>query len=163
MKSSTVATSLAPERVAITIRKILVPTDFSQASKKAFSYALRFAEELGSEITLLHVLEPETPLTLAGRPVAAAFSEGELTDMEESLLDLTNSAEASGIAGTSSIIRCGLATHEIVEAAKELDIDLIVIATHGYTGWKHFAIGSTAVRVVRGAPCSVFVVRDKAA
>lgn len=55
----------------------------------------------------------------------------------------------------------GLAAHEIVEAAKELDVDLIVIATHGYTGWKHFAIGSTAKRVVRAAPCPVLVVREK--
>ncbi len=51
----------------ITIRKILVPTDFSPASRKSLSYALRFAEGLNSEITLLHVLEPETPLALTGR------------------------------------------------------------------------------------------------
>ncbi|MBA2435825.1 MAG: universal stress protein [Chthoniobacterales bacterium] len=48
-----------------------------------------------------------------------------------------------------------------VEAARELDSDLIVIATHGYTGWKHFCIGSTTERVVRTAPCPVFVVREK--
>lgn len=58
-------------------------------------------------------------------------------------------------------MRTGVPTHEIVEAAKELDVDLIVIATHGYTGWKHFAIGSTAERVARAAPCSVLVVREK--
>jgi nucleotide-binding universal stress UspA family protein len=58
-------------------------------------------------------------------------------------------------------IRTGLAAHEIVEAARELDSDLIVIATHGYTGWKHFCIGSTTERVVRTAPCPVFVVREK--
>jgi nucleotide-binding universal stress UspA family protein len=60
-----------------------------------------------------------------------------------------------------SSVRPGLAAHEIVEAAKELDVDLIVIATHGYTGWKHFTIGSTAERVVRAAPCPVLVVREK--
>ena len=54
-----------------------------------------------------------------------------------------------------------LAAHEIVEAARDLDSDLIVIATHGYTGWKHLCIGSTAERVVRTAPCPVFVVREK--
>ena len=61
----------------------------------------------------------------------------------------------------SSPVRCGLASIEIVDAAKEVDVDLIVIATHGYTGWKHFAIGSTAERVVRAAPCPVLVVREK--
>jgi universal stress protein A len=145
----------------IAIKKILVPTDFSPASKKAFSYALRFAQEIGSELTLLHVLEPETPLTLARRPAAAAFSEEELADAEKSSWALRNSAQAAGIVRTRSIVRSGVATHEIVEAAKDLDVDLIVIATHGFTGWKHFAIGSTAERVARAAPCPVLVVREK--
>jgi universal stress protein A len=48
-----------------------------------------------------------------------------------------------------------------VEVAKQLDVDLIVIATHGYTGWKHCRIGSTAERVMRSALCPVFVVREK--
>ena len=80
---------------------------------------------------------------------------------EEGLCALVNSARAAGVVGARSTIRTGVATHEIVEAAKELDVDLIVIATHGYTGWKHFAIGSTAARVARAAPCPVFVVREK--
>jgi hypothetical protein len=112
--------------------------------EESFLLCASLRRELGSQITLLHVLEPETPLTLAERPVAAAFSEEELADVEEGLRDLTNLADASGIAGTRSIIRCGVATHEIVEAAKHLDIDLIVNATHGFTGCKHFATGSTA-------------------
>jgi universal stress protein A len=144
----------------IAIQKILVPTDFSPASRKAFSYALRFAKDLNSEITLLHVLEPEVPLTLAGRPAAAAFSEEELADAEESLRALIDSAKTTGVAGTRSVLRTGVATHEIVEAAKNLDVDLIVIATHGFTGRKHFAIGSTAERVARAAPCPVLVVRE---
>jgi universal stress protein A len=143
------------------LKNILVPTDFSPASKKAFSYALRLAEQLGSELTLLHVLEPETPLTLAGRPVTAAFSEVELADMEKSLRAMADEAESAGIAGAKSIVRTGVATHEIIEAAKELDIDLIVIATRGFTAWKHFTIGSTAERVARAAPCPVLVVREK--
>jgi nucleotide-binding universal stress UspA family protein len=143
------------------LKNILVPTDFSPASKKAFSYALRLAEQLGSELTLLHVLEPETPLTLAGRPVAAAFSKVELADMKKSLRAMADEAESAGIACAKSIVRTGVATHEIIEAAKELDVDLIVIATHGFTAWKHFAIGSTAERVARAAPCPVLVVREK--
>ena len=161
MKTETFATTSPAEHAAITVKKILVPTDFSPASRKSFFYALRFAENMGSEITLLHVLEPETPLTLAGRPAAAAFSEAEMADTEESLRVLADSAEAAGVAGIRSIVRTGVATHEIVEAAKELDVDLIVIATHGFTGWKHFAIGSTAERVARVAPCPVLVIREQ--
>ena len=61
----------------------------------------------------------------------------------------------------TSAVRSGHAPNEITKAAKELDVDLIVIATHGYTSWRHLCIGSTAERVVRAAPCSVFVVREK--
>jgi nucleotide-binding universal stress UspA family protein len=153
--------AFADEIRPIAIRKILVPTDFSPASRKSLSYALRFAEGLNSEITLLHILEPEIPLTLAGRLAATAFSEEELADAEEGLRGLVDSAKSAGGSGTRSILRTGVATHEIVEAAKELDVDLIVIATHGFTGWKHFAIGSTAERIARAAPCPVLVVREK--
>jgi len=165
-QSASVPISVAPKVLGdrqrpITVSKILVPTDFSPASRKSLSYALRFAGGLNSEITLLHVLEPEIPLALPGRPATAAFSEEELADAKKGLRGLTDLAKAAGSAGTKSILRTGIATHEIVEAAKDLDVDLIVIATHGFTGWKHFAIGSTAERVARAAPCPVLVVREK--
>jgi nucleotide-binding universal stress UspA family protein len=80
---------------------------------------------------------------------------------EKSLRVLVTSAKEAGVVSAHSTCRVGLASHEIVEAAKELNVDLIVIATHGYTGWKHLCIGSTAERVVRAAPCPVFVVREK--
>ncbi len=146
----------------ITITKILVPTDFSPASRKSFCYALRFAKGLGSKITLLHVVEPPASLTLAGLPPApAAIVEKEFVDAETGLHELVDEAEAAGVSDAKSMVRAGVATHEIVEAAKDLDVDLIVIATHGYTGWKYFAIGSTAERVARAAPCPVLVVREK--
>ena len=74
---------------------------------------------------------------------------------------LLSSAQVGGLKETRCMLRTGIASHQIVEAAKDFDVDLIVIATHGYTGWKHFCIGSTAERVVRAAPCPVLVVRDK--
>jgi nucleotide-binding universal stress UspA family protein len=54
----------------------------------------------------------------------------------------------------------GVAAHEIVEVAEELNADLIVIATRAYDGWKHLVLGSTAARVARAAPCPVLVVRE---
>jgi universal stress protein A len=143
----------------IGIRKILVPTDFSPASEKAFQYARRLAEEFDAEVTLLHVLEPGTASVFAGLAGAPSFAEGELESVEINLRALIESAPVP--AGAKSTIRTGIATHEIVETAKELDVDLIIIATHGFTGWKYFAIGSTAERVVRAAPCPVLVVREK--
>jgi nucleotide-binding universal stress UspA family protein len=148
-------------RKPITIRKILLPTDFSPASEQAFCYALQLALTLGSKLILLHVLEPATPLILAGRSAADVFSDEELAKMQENLLALTCSAQAAGITVPRSIVRTGIAPHEIAEAAREMDADLIVIATHGFTSWKHFTMGRTADRVACIAPCPVLVVREK--
>jgi nucleotide-binding universal stress UspA family protein len=79
----------------------LVPTDFSPASEKAFSYALRFAGEPGAELTLLHVFELATPLTWPDRPAAAAFLEKELADTEENMRALADSAEAAGVSSST--------------------------------------------------------------
>jgi len=158
MKSATTATNPTAEYEGIIVRKILVPTDFSPASKTALWYALRIAERRNSEITLLHVLEPQDPAVLADPRAAVSFSEQE---SEEALRGLVDSAKTVGAVRTNSMFRTGVATHEIIEAAKELDVDLIVIATHGFTGWKRFALGSTAERVARAATCPVLVVRQK--
>ena len=80
---------------------------------------------------------------------------------KKNLKALVSSAHTAGVSKIKPLFRRGLASHEIVEAAKDLDVDLIVMATDGYTGWKHFCIGSTAERVVRAAPCPVLVVREK--
>ena len=159
MKSATVDTSPAAEHAAIAITKILVPTDFSSASEKAFSYALRFAQELGSQIALLHVLEPAAVSAFESLPPVC--TEELKANAEENLRALVNSARAASVNRIGSTMRSGIAAHQIVEVAKELDVDLVVIATHGFTGWKHFAIGSTAERVARAAPCPVLVVREK--
>jgi nucleotide-binding universal stress UspA family protein len=142
------------------LKKILMPTDFSPASEQAFKYAVKFAQQFDAELTLIHVLTP-SPLSAADLTGVPAFSDKELDNAEKNLCDLVTSAREEGVTCARSTFRVGLATHEIVEAAKELDIDLIVIATHGYTGWKHLCIGSTAERVVRAARCPVFVVREK--
>lgn len=108
---------------------------------------------------LLHVLEPAGSSEFESLP--ATCSDELKASTEENLSALVRSARVSGVSGASSTMRTGVPTHEIVEAAKELDVDLIVIASNGLTGWKHFAIGSTAERVTRAAPCPVLVVREK--
>ena len=145
----------------LSIKKILVPVDFSSLSKKAFQYALRLARQFKTELTLMHVLEAAVPPTFEGLQMAPPFPEKDLSGAKKDLRALIGSARAAGVAKVGSLLRQGLASHEIVETAKDLDVDLIVIATHGYTGWKHFCIGSTAERVVRAAPCPVLVVREK--
>ena len=63
--------------------------------------------------------------------------------------------------GAEALVRAGQPYYEITTAAKELDVDLIVITTHGRTGLKHALLGSTAERVVRHAPCPVLTVRER--
>jgi universal stress protein A len=143
------------------LKKILVALDFSPPSKQAFKYAVKFAQEFGAELTLIHILKPDLTPTFPDLPGIPAFSPEELAIAKENLRNFVASTRSAGLKDARSTFRVGLAAHEIVEAAKDLDVDLIVIATHGYTGWKHFCIGSTAERVVRAAPCPVFVVREK--
>jgi universal stress protein A len=143
------------------LKKILVPIDFSAMSKRAFHYALRFAEQFGCEIVLLHVVEPVT--AIAGTPLTFdifAQPEDDTAAAEAELASLAASSR-NGLNSLTSAVRTGHAPNEITKAAKDLDVDLILIATHGYTSWRHLCIGSTAERVVRTAPCPVLVVRDK--
>ena len=152
-----------PARAAkstLQLKKILVPTDFSPLANKAFKYALRFAGQSAAQVTLIHVVET-FPVIMDGISADHPLANGQGGELEKSFRALVKSPGSATNAKVKWTWRRGLASHEIVEAARELDIDLIVIATHGYTGWKHFCIGSTAERVVRAAPCPVLVVRDK--
>ena len=135
------------------LKKILVPTDFSETSKKAVQYALRFAEQFGCEIALLYVVEPATPIVEAPLPVEVFTNEEEFSMAEKDLAVLAAESHTNGAHSVSSFVRVGHAPNEITKTAKDLDVDLIIIATHGYTSWRHFCIGSTAERVVRTAPC----------
>jgi universal stress protein A len=144
-----------------TIRSILVPTDFSVPAGQALVYAVALAEQFGAKLTLLNVIEPigathdfaYNPLVLENEKVKAAALEHlkRLPDKEgidPALID-------------KAVVRSGTPFTEICDAAKKLRSDLIVIATHGYTGLKHVFLGSTAERVVRHASCPVLVVRGK--
>jgi nucleotide-binding universal stress UspA family protein len=144
------------------LKKILVPIDFSETSKKASQYALKFAEQFNCEITLLHVVEPVSPI------VGAPFSvevfpqpQDDTIAARKELAALAARSRNNGAKSINSTIRIGHPPNEITKAAKDLDVDLIVISTHGYTSWRHLCIGSTTERVVRTAPCPVLVVREK--
>ncbi len=141
--------------------KILVPVDFSETSQQAFQYALRFAEQFGCEIVLLHVVEPES--VIAGAPAATdVFAQPEEdTIAAEAELEALAASSRNRTSSVTSEVRTGHAPNEINKVAKDLDVDLIIIATHGYTSCRHLCIGSTAERVVRTAPCPVLVVREK--
>ena len=152
-------TELVPQ--ILHLKRILVPIDFSAMSKKALQYALRFAKQFGCEIDLLYVVEQAG--VVVGAPLAVevfAQPEDDTIAAEAELAALVASSR-NGANSITSTVRTGHAPNEITKAAKDLDVDLIIIATHGYTSWRHLCIGSTAERVVRTAPCPVLVVREK--
>jgi nucleotide-binding universal stress UspA family protein len=148
-----------PPPAGLSLGGILVPVDFSESSRKALHYALAFARQFQAAVTVLHVVPlilPDPRFALA----APGVQEKIFRDGQEQL-----AAEIQGHgehwAALKPLVRQGVAFNEIVNAARELGSDLIVLATHGRTGLKHILLGSTAERVVRYAPCPVLVVRER--
>jgi universal stress protein A len=134
---------------------IPVPTDFSKHLERAVGYAIPFARQFGAKLTLLHVIEPiATPDFEASFPLRIENATAKRS--YEGVL--TKAAEKLGIEPElleRKLLRFSRPYNEIVNAARRLKADLIIIATHGYTGLKHAFLGSTAERVVRHAPCPV--------
>lgn len=155
------AVSDLAEHSTVLIKNILVPLDFSSASKRALKYALRLAEKFSAELTLLYVVAPAPSQNFITAATTTCSSNENFSGAERNLRALIASGQDGNTGDARCTIRAGVPSQEIIEAAREADVDLIVIATHGYTGWKHFCIGSTAERVVRAASCPVLVVREK--
>lgn len=145
----------------ITLNRILLPTDFSDYAKTAMNYSCAFAEHFGAELHLLHVLQDL--VAMVPEPGLAFPPPGDyMTELRESaeraleqLLD-PNWAEGKTIVKAT---RQGPPFLEIIRYAKEVDIDMIVIGTHGRSGLAHALLGSVAEKVVRKAPCPVLTVR----
>ena len=143
------------------IRRILVPIDFSRQSTKALRYALSLASKFGAEVRLLHVVDP-------GEEPSPAIIRMPLVTEPETMVKtarklLRNRAAKFGIpiSAKTCIVRRGRIFRKIVDTASEMKVDLIVLATHGYTGFKHVLHGSTAERVVRSSRRPVLVVRTR--
>jgi nucleotide-binding universal stress UspA family protein len=143
------------------IRSILVPTDFSGPSKKALAYAVPLAATLGARLTLLNVIEPVALPDFEKTFPLAKENDKVMAESKTRLERLVKEQPIDPKLVDQVLIRYGRSFHEIAQAARELKTDLIVIATHGYTGLKHVFLGSTTERVVRHAPCPVLVVRDQ--
>ena len=143
------------------LNKILVPVDFSDFSAKAVDYALAFADQFGSQLILLHVVEPAV-YPESSMLVATALDDlnNDLLRSAQKRLDELNKGSIGDRVPSELMVRMGRAYAEIAAAANEMDVDLIILATHGYTGLKHVLLGSTAERVVRHAPCPVLTLRD---
>lgn len=142
----------------IKITRILCPVDFSEHSQAALAHAAELARRYGASLQLLHVVEPILyPVAYGLPPVAPVDYEQVARDAAARTL-AGYAAKLTG-AEVRQRVESGTASQRICDVAKEQGVDLIVLATHGYTGLKHVLLGSTAERVVRHAPCAVLVVK----
>lgn len=149
-----------PTESPVAFKRILAPTDLSNASRKALCYAAAFARQFGGTARLLHVIEPP-PYPEFGYAYVPA-KEARLRQVAwEKLEELRNQPPLSEVPDTSAAVRSGNTLHEIVSEAAEQKAELIVLTTQGHTGLVHMLLGSTAEKVVRHAPCPVLVVREK--
>ena len=143
----------------ITLQKILVPTDFSDLSQQALEFGLSLADTFRAKHYLMHVWElPMTGSLLPPEPYPESVLTEEQTAGEEHLTKITNELRASGF-DVEPLFVFGKPYMEIVKAAADLGIDLIVLASHGRSGVSHLLLGSVAEKVVRLAPCPVFTVK----
>lgn len=143
------------------LNKILVPVDFSPFAIKAVRYAARFAEQFGATLALVHVVEPvHYPESVLIPPEMEDGNRERLKQARASLAGFAKMQVPAGVA-VETVVRLGHPVSQITAAAKELDVDLIVIATHGHAGLKRLLLGSTAERVVRLASCPVLTVRER--
>lgn len=147
-------------------RRILWPTDFSPLAKAALPHALPLAAAGGreAELIVLHVVA--LPVIYSPAPVPGmAWARLDKEVREAAAAKLRDTVEGIRIAHPQvrvrSLLADGSAFEQIPRTAKRLRCDLIVLATHGWTGLKRLVVGSVAENVVRRAPCPVLTVRPR--
>ncbi len=140
----------------MTIRRILVPTDFSAPSLKALDYAINFAGSRNAELLLIHVVEPIRHTRFI--PDVSQLLEHHHTEAAEKLAELEKETRRRH-RNCRSEVHFGIPYDVIANIARKWKADLIIIATRGHTGLYRLFPGSVAERVVRIASCPVLTIR----
>lgn len=146
----------------LNVKKILVPTDFSENSELAFKRAVEIAEVFNSEVILLHAIPLENAM------VSTYLSEISYEELKKKLTEESNQMFSNLInkyaqdkkIKVSSLIKFGEPYYEILKTEVEEDIDLVVMASHTRSFFEDVFFGSTTEKVVRRSKKSVLVVRD---
>ena len=146
----------------VTIRRILCPVDFSEFSRHALDCAVGIARWYSAEITALHVVPPiaaPVPPTGEGLYPAMVFSPEDLKQFRD---ELAVFARVSDVPALDTQVVQGNVTGEIVRCARELPADLVVMGTHGRSGFERLILGSVTEKVLRKSPCPVLTVPVRA-
>jgi universal stress protein A len=144
-------------------KKILFCTDFSDNSKPARQHAKDYANAFEAELMIFHVINSARigyPSLEEGVPVDIRSALSDIQQSVEKALNLIATECRKELAQVQTSVRIGTPVREIVRFSEEESIQLIVMGTHGWTGFKHLIMGSTAENVVRTALCPVLTVKS---
>jgi len=142
-------------------RLIMCPVDFSETSRKALDLAMDLAGRLGAEVRVVHVYQLPASGLPDGVLEAPADLENVIKARVQRQLDQFVGDSAANDVNVSTAVCEGVPYVEITLAANELGADLIVIGTHGRTGFAHLLLGSVAERVLRTSDVPVLTVRKR--
>ncbi len=145
----------------ISIRSILVPLDLSEYAAHALPYARELATTFGATLHLLHVVDTQW-VAGAGGTAFPEYGDNLMQRFEDDGLKALTQVAASlpQEVPVTTAVRIGPPHVQVVQYARELDVDLIVIATHGRSGLRHALIGSVAEKIVQMAPCPVLSMKN---
>ncbi len=143
------------------VASVLLPTDFSGEAGEAAPVAIELAKRFEAKLNLFHCVEQDVPPPYYAAGITSIFELNDeiLAVTRRHLAELLSDEDADDI-DHEFIIREGRSPNEIVAFAREAAVDLIVMATHGYSGLEQALLGSTTDRVIRNTPCPLLVIRS---
>ena len=145
--------------MSVQVHHILVPTDFSPHAEPALEHAIALAREFGARIHLLFAYHLAIDATIPGQTVALQQIRDAVRRASAGRLDDERKRVESAGVGCDARLVAEPPVPAIIEFAREIPADLIVMGTRGLGGLKHVLLGSVAERTVREAPCPVMTVR----
>ena len=144
------------------LKRILCPVDFSEFSRYALDYAVGIARWHDAELTALHVIPPITSLLPSSGEGPCPPLVFTAEDLQQCRNELESFARASGVEALEIEVVQGSVPGEIVRCAADLPADLLVVGTHGRSGFERLMLGSVTEKVLRKSPCPVLTVPARA-
>ena len=136
--------------------KILYPTDFSECSRSVLDYVTSFAAAHKSKLYLLYVYEYQNLPKVDEAPIPEQPDPKKIEEIKRSLAKMVEGVNGLEV---EYLVAQGHAFNEIISTSRDIDADLIIMATHGRTGFQNILIGSVAEKVVRHAECPVLTIK----
>jgi len=142
-----------------TIRHIMVPTDLTKESEEAIKFGVHLAGVYKAHLTLLHVYqEPYYTIEYVLGPQPCEPAQNERTCCRNALEWIVENVKKE-YADCGFEFREGVPCEEIVRAAKDLNVDLVILSTHIYNWLTRLALGCDAERIIHNAPCPILVLK----